>query len=524
MESVLRVVRVLAAAVLLTAAAGPARAAWVKVETDKFIVYGEGSEKSVAAYATKLTTFDMLLRIYNPTTKDTKPATKVQVYLLDNTTKLRRVRPKIGQYVMGFYSAMNEGVFAFAVNSEAFGGDDVLFHEYAHHFMLENFPVAYPAWFVEGWAEYFMTADIKGLQLKVGGFNPARVYGVLGETWLPLEEILSRSVADTKSGRVNVYYAQAWLLMHYMFSDPTRAAQLNEATRAIAKGEAPVKAMERATGLTLEQLTKALRGYRRLPVTTLTLKEPVQPAQMTVTRLPASANDLLLENARLILWPTGLVDAELVADVRRKAARHPGDAFAERTLARLEFVMGDVAAGEAIMARRLAATPDDTGDLLLAGTGQLMAGMRDQASREARFRAARAPLGKAYQRAPNDFRPLYAYALSRSIEPTFPTDNDLKALLEARYLAPAVQENALRAGLALLQKGRRDEAARMLAVVINNPHGGTFAARARQLLNAGTLNGVDLDALAEADEADEATPTQPPPSQPGQAPGGKPAT
>ena len=31
----------------------------------------------------------------------------------------------------------------------------VLFHEYAHHFMLHHFPAAYPAWYVEGFAEFF---------------------------------------------------------------------------------------------------------------------------------------------------------------------------------------------------------------------------------------------------------------------------------------------------------------------------------------------------------------------------------
>ena len=33
--------------------------------------------------------------------------------------------------------------------------DVILFHEYVHHFMLQHFSVAYPAWFVEGYAELF---------------------------------------------------------------------------------------------------------------------------------------------------------------------------------------------------------------------------------------------------------------------------------------------------------------------------------------------------------------------------------
>ena len=491
------------------AIAAPAQAAWIKVETDKFVVYGEGGEKAVRDYATRLSTYDQLLRQFHPGTADRKPATKVQVFMVSGPAELRRVQPGMRKHTAGFYAAMNEGVFAIALkNAEGLGGDDVVFHEYAHHFMWENFPAAYPAWFVEGFAEYFMTMEIKPAEVRIGGYNQARAYGVLAERWVPLEELLTKTTWQTTSERVNAYYAQAWLLMHYMRSDPARAAQLNQATRAIAAGQDPVKAFEAATGKTLSELTVALRAYRQLQIITLKGKLPTPPA-MTVTVLPKSADDLLLDNVRLILAPTGRVDGELLANVRRKAAKYPGDRLAETTLARAEFVMGDVATGEAIMTRRLAATPDDPEDLLLAGTGQLMAGMRDAPNRQARYRAARPLLIKAYQGAKTDFRALYAYALSRTVEPGFPNDNDVNALLEARHLAPSVMETSFTAGMALLSKGRRDEAAKLLAPVINNPHGGQAAARARQMLNEGRIGVVNIEPPREDDDEEEAPPGPP---------------
>jgi tetratricopeptide (TPR) repeat protein len=487
--------RAVAKVVALAALAAPAvaEARWLRVETDKFVVFGKGSERSVRDYAAKLTTFDQVLRLYNPTVADRKPATKVQVFMLGGVGDLKRVRPDLPQHVLGFYSAMNEGVFAFAVNAEGFGKDDVLFHEYAHHFMLENYPLAYPGWFVEGWAEYFMTTEIKGASVKVGGYNPARAFSVLERSWLPLQDVLSKTTAETNPERRDVYYAQAWLLMHYFLSDTGRARQLEAAARAITQGAAPAAALEKATGKTLGDLTRELRGYRKLQMMSFTFKE-LPDATMSVSQLPPSADELLLDNQRLILSATGDVDAELLQSVRKKAAKYPGDWFAERTLARAEFVMGDVGAGEAIMKRRLAAAPEDREDLLLAGLGQIMAGMRDDNQREARFRAARAALGKAYQLDKSDFRPLYAYGLSRTVEDAYPTDNDLNVLLEARGLAPSVQENSVRAGVALIQKGRKEEAARILAAVINNPHGGASTAQLRRLLDG------------EPDERDEVRP------------------
>lgn len=494
------------AAVFLLAA--PAQAAWIRVETDRFVVYGQGGEKSVRDFATKLTTYDWVLRNFHPSTLDRKSPTKVQVVLLADQSDLKRVRPFLQRYTLGFYSAMNEGVFAFAVKSEGLvGADNVLFHEYAHHFMLENFPSAYPAWFVEGWAEYFMTTEIGKDQIKIGNYNPGRAYSIFNQTWLPLEELLSKTTGETRPGRRDAYYAQAWLLTHYMRSDETRAKQLDAAIKAISEGKDPVKSFETATGGSLADLTAALKKYRKLPM--LGIRNPNLATQMKVTAMPRSADDLLLDEMRLVLWFTGRPDPDFLANVRRKAARYPGDALAERTLARAEFVMGDVAAGEAIMKRRLEAGPNDVEDLLLAGTGQVMAGMRTPDQREARYRAARPLLAKAYQLDKGDFRTLYAYALSRSIEPVFPTDNDLAALTEARYLAPAVQENSFRLGMALLQKGRRDDAAKVLAPVLNNPHGGRAAEQARTLLNQGRLGTLNLE------EPDDEEPGPPgPPATP----------
>jgi tetratricopeptide (TPR) repeat protein len=494
------------AALLLLSA--PAQAAWFRVETERFVVYGQGGEKSVRDFATKLTTYDWVLRRFHPSTIDRKANTKVEVFLLADQADLKRVKPNLRKYTRGFYEPMNEGVFAFAVKGDgALETDDVLFHEYAHHIMLENFPAAYPAWFVEGWAEYFMTTEIGKDQIKIGGYSPARAYGIFEQTWLPLEELLSKTTGETRPEKTNVYYSEAWLLTHYMRSDDKRREQLNKAITAIASGKDPVKSFQDATGVTLVELTASLKKYRKLPM--IGIKNPGLTPQMAVTVLPRSADDLLLDKMRLILSPTGRVDPDFLAGVRRKAARYPGDRLAEQTLARAEFVMGDIAAGEAIMKRRLEAKPDDVDDLLLAGAGQVLAGMRDGDRREARFRAARPLLAKAYQLDKTDFRTLFAYAQSRSIEPVFPTDNDLAALTEARFLAPAVQEISFRLGMALLKKGRRDEAVNVLTPILNSPHGGRAAAQARLLLKQGQIGELDL---TEPEDEDDPQPLPPGPA------------
>ncbi|MDP3853861.1 hypothetical protein [Phenylobacterium sp.] len=487
-----------------------ARAAWIKAETDRFIVYGDGRDKAVRNLAERLTIFDATLRILNPAVGQGVPQRKLEVYLVADGRELRRVEPRLDDRIGGFYRAAPQATFAVVRSSDSvMGADDVLFHEYAHHFMLENFPAAYPGWFIEGWAEYFMTAEVTWKGVKVGGYNENRAYWLFHAPWLPLETVLSKSPSEIEPAKRHIYYGQAWLLMHYMRGDPARVAQINKATRAIAAGEPPVKAMQEATGLTILELTKALRGYRRLPM--LMVKPPMEgPPQVTITPLPATAEAFLLDNLRLATASVAQPDAALLADIRTRAARYPGDRLAELTLARAEFNFGDTAAGEAIAQCRLKEAPGDVELLYLAGMGQILAAERAPDTHVERLRAARKLLGKAYALDQDDYRILLAYAYSRSAEPAYPTENDLNVLLEARALAPSVQMASVWAGAALIKRDRRDQAVGMLSGVANNPHGGPLPAQARALLAGKSMAEASRIAAAEPDEPGPGEPEKPP--------------
>lgn len=481
-------------------------AEWLKAESDRFIVYGTGSEAQVRGLVTRLSAYDAVLRLLNPGARDDPPSQKFEVYLARGAGDLRRVRPGLPGTIRGFYSANENAVFAMAmVTHVGLTTDETLFHEYAHYFMHEHFPAAYPAWFVEGWAEYYMTTDIGREKVTVGEYNENRVYWLYNAEWLPMETVLSKGAWQVDPNRTHLFYSQAWLLTHYLRSDPARAVQLNKAIAAIAAGEDPVSAMRAATGMSMAELTKALRGYRQLPAHVIS-GLTIHPPQITVIALTRSADDFLLDNLRLSDGSPDKADPGFLADVRRRAARWPGDRLAELTLARAEFLYGDLAVGEAIMKRRLEADPKDVEALLVAGVGQLMAGQRDPANRRTRLKAARAFLIPAYKLDDTDYRILLAYTLSRALEPGYPNGNDLKALLEARALAPSVQLSSVLAGSAFLQRGEPARAAVLLAAAANNPHGGAMAAQARAL-----LAGKSLDEAQKADADPDHAPTDDPP-------------
>lgn len=498
----------LAGAVAAFVSPGAAQAKWSRAETDRFVVYGEGREAKVREMAAKLTAFDAVLRLHNPPPEGGGPR-KLDVYMVGGPAELRKIAPR-SRWLGGFYAATPTGTYAAAiVRNDTSRGDDALFHEYAHHFMRANFPAAYPGWFVEGWAEYFMTIRFEGDRVVIGEFNPGRVQGLFNMDWLPMDELVGKAPGQVPTDRRSTYYSQSWLLMHYLRTDPARAQQLTKATAAIAAGAEPWPAMQAALGMDAKALAGALRGYRTLP--RYSIPNPAPAPQVTLTALPDSADDLLLESVRLLGTPAGAGDDLFLGEVRRKAARWPGDRLAELTLARAEFILGDVPAGEAIVARRLAADPNDAETLLLAGTGQVFAAQRDRSAREARMKAARPYLIKAYQADKGDYRTLLMYAISRMSDPAFPNDNDVNALLEAQKLAPGVAFASYTAGAVLIGKGRKAEADRILAVVANAPHGGRMAAQARALMAGRTTAEAEAAGAKEGEE--EAEPPPPAPSE-----------
>ncbi len=460
-----------------------ASAAWTRAESDRFVVHGEGDPRAIRDYAVKLTIYDEVLRLLFPPPKGVPAPQKVDVYLVRGHEGLSRVWPSVPQAVGGFYEALPSGIFAVAeTGAVGLKPNTVLFHEYAHHFMKENFPAAYPAWFVEGWAEYVSTIDIKPSGIIVGAGEEGRVAWLNYGDWTPLRQLLTDRPLQGQWEEQAHFYPESWALVHYMEDTPERRAQLHMALQAIASGADPVKAVESATGLSMADLTHRLQTYGTMMELRVKTSAVDMAPKVEVSTLPPSADDLLLDKVRLEMPLPVKRDDRFLAEVRRLAAKYPGDRLADLVLARVEFAYGDAAAGQAIVDRRLASDPNDADFLRVKGESLLLAGNRDEAHRLEKFRAARAPLIKAYGLEKDDFRILYDYVESRSVEPDYPDDNDLNALLAANSLAPAVADISVSIGEVLIRKGRRPEANAVLAVVAKDPHGGSLGVRARALI------------------------------------------
>ncbi|HWW24741.1 MAG TPA: hypothetical protein VNZ85_02470 [Caulobacter sp.] len=476
----------LAAAAFLAAGA-PARAEWLRAESDHFVVYGR-SEKSVREYATMLEDFDSLLRRLHGRPQDEATPRKLPVYLVSGLGQLKRVLPSAKEGMAGVYLSTVPEVFVVAIRDgdelDQNKGDDTVLHEYVHHFMLQYYPSAYPAWLVEGYAEYYMTADLAKTRMVVGGVNRGRAYSLTQPGgWIPMEDVLGKRPGALKERDIYAYYAQAWLLTHYILSDPARHKQLGPYLDAVRDGDDPVKAWKRVYGDDPEGLRRKLQTYMDRPIQggALPRTGALDPA-MTVTHLPPSADDLILEGQRLKLGVPKDDQARTLADIRTAAAKRPKDRLSQLVLAKAETAFGDRKAGEAILDDLLAADPKDEDALVALGESRLASAPDDPVQRAAAFAQAGKLFARAFKVDPDNPETLHGYAEAHSLEPMTEAMADIR--VRAVVLAPQVGHLRLDAARALIQVKDIKTAAAVLTPLASNPHGGGEVEAAQAMLKS----------------------------------------
>ena len=512
---------------LIACAASPAWAQWLRAETDHFIIYGDTSERALRAYAEKVERFDFFLRTYYPIAVDHE-IPKLEIYLAEGRRDMLEAEPGIGASVGGFYSPNSSRIHA-VVDTKSDGGDHVMFHEYGHHFMFQMAGAAYPSWFVEGFAEYYATADVRPDRIQFGRHSEGRMLMFVRQpvnSWAPMADVLKWRISDSGRYRAGDYYAQAWGLTHYFMSTPERTQMLGQYLAAVMRGEDSVVAMQAATGRTPEQLQNDMRLYLSGPIQYHTPQIEIPTPKVEITRLSPSESELAWLDLRLDRQPVkvepiepreGETDrararreemmresaehrAELIRDALAAGERPSGSRIGLLVKARAHRLEGRSQTGFEVLEPVLTADESDPETLRLAAELLLdMAGTEaDPAQATGHRREAVAYLARALDSDPLDFRIYRALNESRAGQPGYPTDNDLKTLEVGSTLAPQSFDMRMRLGRAYMTRGLHAEAIEIVQPVANNPHGGSWATRAKALIaSAQTAMGQTADPVEE---------------------------
>jgi hypothetical protein len=205
-------------------------------------------------------------------------------------------------------------------------------HDFAHMFLYYNYP-AVPGWFDEGLAEYFASIRVDDRQLEIGG-DPELFSPDSAEPSKPLTELLDTqpwsSLADLsaarpaapyhESSRRSLYYAQSWMLMHYLLNQkklPETGAYFD----LVQNQHVPMEdALQKAYGMTSAQLDQAVKDYfHSLAPLAAALEDSKKPGAVpTSSRQPYQLLVPVGPDDKLItVKPIPEADAQaLVAEVR----------------------------------------------------------------------------------------------------------------------------------------------------------------------------------------------------------------
>ncbi len=532
---IFRILSVLALVAAMVLVSSPARAAWHKAESDRFVIYSDSRAEDLEEFATMLEKYHVAMELETGRTVPVpSPSNRLTVYMVGSRDNLRDIYGASARSaIAGFYIPRANGSVTFVPNirfrtreagrgqigtrysrssgGSGFEGDrsfSILLHEYAHHFLIASARHAMPRWLSEGAAEYFSSARFNDDgSVDIGLPNNDRAWEISQAAPVSVRQLLDYELyRKNRSNRYNAYYGRSWLLFHYLSFNPQRSGQLVRYWQAVASGADSLEAGEKIFG-DLDRLEDELREYgRQRSMSGMRFDSgKIRIGEVSVSELSdghAAMMDVIMRSKR------GVDDelaAEVLEDARAVAARHPDDAQVLEALAEAEYDAGNDDAAIAAADRAIAADRNAKNAYVQKGYA-LFRKAEDADDKSAALAEAMKPFEALNALEADHTQPLIYYYRSFTQRGEAPPDGAKFALERATQLAPfdkdlAVEVAAMKAG-----EGDPVVARYLLAPVAANPHGGKQGRLAQAMMDylAEVPDGRRVDFAAMMKEFDEA--------------------
>lgn len=466
---------------------GEKLSSWKAITTKNFVIYGKKSDKTLVKFAENLESIHYLMLISDGLQGIEDPE-KVSIYLVEDS---------MGRYInnenaAAFYRPMAGG--SIAVSPAKLGGFNTiaLYHEYAHHFMLQYFAAAYPAWYIEGRAELVSTASFeKKDHISYGKAAQHRQINLREGTWIPIQKMLLDTASEV-AGRYggDNYYGKSWLMTHYLTFSDERAGQMASYLRNIAAGK-PNEESVKAFG-DLDELDRELRKYNR--EANFRFRQPPLPKNLignykirSLTETEAEFLPYRLEFGRPMEKEEA---AEFVNKIRERVSFAPRSRHALQLLGEVELDSLNFKQAHSAADRLISLFPENSrahwlkGQILLQEV--LYKGEDDQEvdlksnKVDQQTTLARSYFIKANRFDTEDSLPLIGYFDSFTGNPP----KDAIIGMESVYSkSPQVPSVGFKLAQALINNSDYRTAYRVLAPIAYNPHGGEAATQATLLLS-----------------------------------------
>lgn len=471
-----------------------AQASWREASSQHFVIYSKQSAERLRDFATKLERFDKAIRhVRKIEDIEVGPANRLTIFVLDDRDHIEKLtaRGVAGAYRPG--AGESHAIIPSSSGDRsdiAFGPLAILLHEYSHHIMFNlSLRAAYPAWFIEGFAEFHATASFESDGSVVFGAPPGyRAIGLLRGNDMPIEKLLIADFGKLSAAQTDAVYGRGWLLTHYLtLGQHDRADQLTRYITAFARGEDPLTAARTTFG-DLEALDRELEKYKLSRLNSFKIPSAhlqTDPIELRVL----SPGEAAIMDVR-IRTKIGVKPAEALAvyeRARKIAATFPQDPAVQIVLAETAFAAKEYDAVKAAANLALAANPKLVEAYLFKARAEQQITRQSDKQDKAHWAAMRKIIAEANRIDPNDPRPLIEFYETFLRARERPSENAQQGLERALELAPQDHKLRITAALMYIARGQRGTARSLLLLLAHSPHASPLRDVARKII-------ADIDA------------------------------
>lgn len=452
---------------------GTARAEWLQAKSPHFIIYSDGTGAKLKEFAQQLEKFDFLLRSVTGLEEKPEEGGAVRVVLLSNIGKVAALAHN--KNAGGFYKTSDRFAYAVVprgdkVNEFDLGAQEILFHEYTHHFMLQHFPAAYPAWYIEGFAEFFSVVKFaKDGGIIFGNIPMYRAPGLVMASPYPLNQLLARDTKGLGANDGDRYYGTAWLLTHYYQYKADRRQEIARYLADIAKG-VPDMQLDSYFAGGVAGLEKDLRAYmnKGLAASRLDAKDMVI-GDIVLSPVDPVQGALIENELRLMGGPKTEELPAIINSVRQTAAKFPGSAYALAVLAEAEWAGERKDAAIADADRAIAIDPKLSRAYSIRA--RVLLDRAHDGDKPEDWKAARAAIVSANRADVADPVPLQLFYHYNAMKGGPMPQVAYDGLYQAFSILPQHSDYRVDLAQALANKGEYGKASRLLDPLAYSPHG-----------------------------------------------------
>jgi len=259
----------------------------------------------------------------------------------------------------------DQNVIAIDLNAESrkqsptIGGIDFGLVRFTKLLMAGNSPPL-PAWYDDAFTEYCSSLKITSKQIEYGIPRPDVMKVLQSQPWMKLTQFFGKSPAapdDIEAQRQTIYYAQAWITIHYLMYAKA-GAQLNRLVDLLHQRMDVQDAVRKAFAVEPPAFDNAVRNYFELHMQPFRVNTPADFGKASFQTRPLKLQE----------WTATLADIgahsstehdDAIQLYQKVLAADPTNSIANRGMGYWSLMRGDFAAAEGYFNKAAASDPGD---------------------------------------------------------------------------------------------------------------------------------------------------------------------